>query len=89
MAKGGETFYHRHKSQSPAVVKSYKSYMFLKVYTLHSFPSLLAFLKMLSYLLQVLCDNYINDENHSLTFYIELSSKFVGVGLNLALLKEN
>ena len=26
---------------------------------------------------------------HSLTFYIELSSKFVGVGLNLVLLKDN
>ena len=26
---------------------------------------------------------------HSLTFYIELSSKCVGVGLNLALLKDN
>ena len=26
---------------------------------------------------------------HSLTFYIELSSKPVGVGLNLALLKDN
>ena len=26
---------------------------------------------------------------HSLTFYIELSSKFVGVVLNLALLKDN
>ena len=26
---------------------------------------------------------------HSITFYIELSSKYVGVGINFALLKEN
>ena len=26
---------------------------------------------------------------HSITFYIELSSKYVGVGVNFALLKEN
>ena len=33
--------------------------------------------------------NYINGNKlHSLTFYIELSSNFVGVGLNLALLRD-
>ena len=32
---------------------------------------------------------YKRQQLHSLTFYIELSSKFVGVGLNLALLKDN
>ena len=40
---------------------------------------------MLNYFKQVLL-NYIND---SLTFYIGLSSKSVGMGLNLALLKDN
>ena len=28
-------------------------------------------------------------KNHSLTFYIELSSKSIGMGFNLALLKDN
>ena len=33
--------------------------------------------------------NYINDKNYSLNFGIELSSKFVGVGITLALLQDN
>ena len=42
---------------------------------------------MRSYFIQVW---YINDKkSHSLKFYIELSSKSVGVGLNLALLKDH
>ena len=39
---------------------------------------------MLSDFIQVICDT----KNYSLTFYIELSSKSVGVGLSLALLKD-
>ena len=45
--------------------------------------------KMLNYFLQVI-GHYINDKKvHPLTFYIELSSKSVGVGLNVSLLKDN
>ena len=44
---------------------------------------------MQNYLKQVIW-NYINDKKlQYLSFYIESSSKFVGVGLNLALLKDN
>ena len=46
-------------------------------------------LVMQNYLIEVIW-NYINDKKlQYLTFYIELSSKFVGVGLNLALPKDN
>ena len=47
-------------------------------------------LVMQNYFVQVLW-NYINDKKKlpSLTFQIELSLKFVGEGLNLALLKDN
>ena len=44
---------------------------------------------MQNYFVQVLW-NYINDKKlPSLTFQIELSLKFVGEGLDLALLKDN
>ena len=43
---------------------------------------------MLNYFKQVIL-NYKNGNYHSLTYYIELCSKYVGVGLNLALLKNN
>ena len=42
---------------------------------------------MLNYFTLVIW-NYKNDKNHSFTFYIELCTKSVGVGLNFALLKE-
>ena len=45
-------------------------------------------LVMQNYLIQVIW-NYINDNKlHLLTFYIELSSNFVGVGLDLTPLKD-
>ena len=51
---------------------------------------LLFSLVMQTYFIQVIW-NYINDQKkvHSFIFHIELSSKFVGVGLNLAFLKED
>ena len=53
-----------------------------------SFSSNLAFF-MQNNLIQVLW-NYRNDKYiHSLTFYIELCTKYVGVGVNLALQKDN
>ena len=59
-------------------------------YTVHYFSFLFFFIViMLNYFIQVI-SNYINDKKgHSLTFYIEVTSKSVGVWLNLALLKDN
>ena len=46
-------------------------------------------LVMQNYFMQVIW-NYINDKKiDSLKLYLELSSKYEGVGLNLALVKDN
>ena len=44
---------------------------------------------MLNYFIQVVWNDIKDKKFYSLTFYIELSFKSVGVGLNLALLKDN
>ena len=43
----------------------------------------------MNYLLPVIKIEIKDKKEHSITFYIELSSKYVGVGLNFALLNEN
>ena len=43
----------------------------------------------MNYFLQAIWIDITEKKVHSITFYIELSSKYVGLGVNFALLKEN